>query len=91
MMGTLATVLAGKKIRTFQDRFVAKVTGDIEEVGGILKITRITVNYALKLPGHQRDAAQECFSGYLRSCPAAQSVLGCIAIKHNLAMERKEE
>jgi hypothetical protein len=48
MMGTLALVMAKKKIRTFRDRFMAKVTGDIEDVGGILKITRIDVRYLLK-------------------------------------------
>ena len=45
MMGTLATVMAKKKIRTFRDRFMAKVTGDIEEVGGILVITSYSIHY----------------------------------------------
>ncbi len=91
MMGTLATVLAGKKIRTFKDRFVATVTGDIEEVNSILKITRIEVKYLLKLPDHQRDSAVECFNNYIQLCPGAQSVVGCIDIQHNLEMETKED
>jgi organic hydroperoxide reductase OsmC/OhrA len=91
MMGTLATVLAGKKIRTFKDRFVATVTGDIEEVNGILKITRIEVKYLLKLPDHQRDSAVECFNNYIQLCPGAQSVVGCIDIQHTLEMETKED
>ena len=49
-MGTLATVLAGKKIPTFADRFQADVEGDIEDVGGVLKITKIRVRYTLKVP-----------------------------------------
>jgi hypothetical protein len=40
MMGTLATVLAGRKIPTFSDRYRADVEGDID---GVLKITRIRV------------------------------------------------
>jgi organic hydroperoxide reductase OsmC/OhrA len=91
MMGTLATVMAGKKIRTFKDRFVATVSGDIEEVDGILKITRIVVKYLLKLPDQQRDAALECFNNYIHRCPAAQSVIGCIDIQHELSMETKED
>jgi hypothetical protein len=91
MMGTLATVLAGKKIRTFKDRFVASVTGDIEDVDGILKITRIDVKYLLKLPDQQRDFALECFNNYIQFCPGAQSVIGCIDITHNLEMETKED
>ena len=54
MMGTLAAVLAGKKIRTFKDQFKAIVTGDIEDVDGVLKITHINVEYFLKLPGEKR-------------------------------------
>ena len=90
-MGTLATVMAGKKIRTFKDRFIASVTGDIEEVNGILKITRIDVRYLLRLPDKQRESAIECFNNYLHLCPAAQSVIGCININHTLDMEQMEE
>ena len=86
-MGTLATVLAGKKIRTFQDRFEATVTGDIEDVDGVLKITRINVHYLLRVPGQQRDDAREVLESYLKLCPAAQSVIGCIDISHELTLE----
>ena len=86
-MGTLATVLAGKKIRTFQDRFRADVTGDIEDVDGVLKITRINVRYRLKLPDDQREDAQAAFENYMHKCPAAQSVIGCIDIVDELLLE----
>lgn len=86
-MGTLATVLAGKKIRTFQDRFRATVTGDIEAVDNVLKIVRINVHYLLRLPDDQREAATECFNNYIHRCPAAQSVIGCIDVNHELEME----
>ena len=89
-MGTLATVMAKHKIRTFKDRFSATVTGDIEDVNGILKITKIEVSYLLKLPDIQRDAAQQCFANYIELCPAAQSVIGCIDIRHKLDMETQE-
>jgi organic hydroperoxide reductase OsmC/OhrA len=87
MMGTLATVLAGKKIRTFKDLFKATVTGDIEDVDGVLKITRINVNYLLKVPEEKREDAFEALGTYLQFCPAAQSVIGCIEINHELTME----
>ncbi len=50
MMGTLATVLAGKKIPTFGDRYRADVEGDVEDVAGVLRITKIRVRYTLKVP-----------------------------------------
>lgn len=86
MMGTLATVLAKKKIRTFQDRFMATVTGDIEDVTGVLKITRIHVHYHLKLPAGKRPDAEEAFTNYITLCPAAQSVIEAIKITHELDM-----
>jgi organic hydroperoxide reductase OsmC/OhrA len=86
MMGTLATVLAKKKIRTFQDRYMATVTGDIEEVNGVLKITRIHVHYNLKLPAEKRPDAEEAFNNYITLCPAAQSVIEAINITHDLEM-----
>jgi organic hydroperoxide reductase OsmC/OhrA len=87
MMGTLAAVLAGKKIRTFKDQYKAVVTGDIENVGGILKITHINVEYHLKLPKGKREDASQALENYITSCPAAQSVIGCIDITHELLME----
>ncbi len=91
MMGTLATVLAGKKIRTFQDRFRATVSGDIEAVDNVLKIVRINVHYLLRLPDAQREAATACFNNYVHRCPAAQSVIGCIEVNHELEMETMSE
>ncbi len=83
-MGTLAGVLAKKKIRTFQDRFRASVTGDIEDVDGTLKITRIRVNYQLRAPENRREDAFEALENYIHLCPGAQSVTGCIQIEHDL-------
>ena len=87
MMGTLATVLAGKKIRTFQNLFQAMVAGDIEDVAGVLKITRIKVRYTLKVPEAKRKEAIQALDTYLPLCPAAQSVIDCINISHELILE----
>ena len=86
-MGTLAAVLAGKKIKTIKDLFKAIVTGDIEDVDGVLKITRINVQYSLKLHEEKREEAMEALNNYIKLCPGAQSVIGCIDITHELTME----
>jgi hypothetical protein len=33
------------------------------------------------------EEAKEAFSSYLNSCPAAQSVMGCIRIKDDIMIE----
>ncbi len=90
MMGTLAGVLAGKKIPTPEDRYWADVEGDIENVNGVLKITRIRVTYHLRIPKDKSNDAQDALSAYLVRCPAAQSVIGCIQIQDQLVIEEME-
>ena len=89
MMGTLAGGLAGKRIPTPEDRYREDVEGDIEDVNGILKITRIRVQYHLKVPKEKAAEAREAFSTYLVRCPAAQSVIGCIRIEDQLILEEE--
>ena len=90
MMGTLAGVLAGKKIATPEDRYRAEVEGDIENVDGVLKITAIRVAYNLKVPKGKSGDAKEAMQSYLVRCPAAQSVIGCIRIEDRLLIEETE-
>ena len=87
MAGTLAALLAGKKIPTPEDRYWADVKGDIENVENVLKITRIKVTYHLKTPNDKVEEAREAFSSYIKHCPAAQSVIGCIRIDDDLVIE----
>ena len=87
MMGTLASVLAGKKIPTPEDRYWAAVEGDIENLNNILRITQIRTTYHLKVPKGKADEARQAFSAYLNLCPAAQSVIGCINIQDDIVLE----
>ncbi|MEJ5357482.1 MAG: hypothetical protein WHT06_02305 [Desulfobacterales bacterium] len=87
MMGTLAAVLAGKRIPTPEDRYEAEVEGEIENVEGVLKITCIRVRYRLKLPTGRSAEARAAFAEYLPRCPAAQSVIGCIRLEDELILE----
>ncbi len=88
MMGTLARFLAGKQIDTPKEDYWADVEGDIEDVNGVLKITRIRVNYHLKVPPGKEAGAREALSVYLEGCPGAQSVIGCIEIFDNAVIEQ---
>jgi len=63
------------------------VEGDIENVINHLEITQIRVKYCLPVLQGKVLEAIEAFSSYLTSCPAAQSVMGCIQIKDDIIIE----
>ncbi len=86
-MGTLARFLAESKILTTEDKYWADVEGDIENLNNVLKITRIRVNYHLKVTPEKAQDARDAFASYLPGCPAAQSVMGCIELKDNLILD----
>ncbi len=86
-MGTLARFLAEKRIPTPEELYWADVEGDIENVKNVLKITQIRVKYHLKVPKGKIGEAKEAFSTYITSCPAAQSVIGCIQLRDDLQVE----
>ena len=56
----------------------AEVEGDIEDVGGVLKITQIRLRYTIKAPPGKREAIERLLGHYAEACPAYQSVKGCI-------------
>jgi uncharacterized OsmC-like protein len=60
------------------ENLVAEVEGDIEEVDGVLKITKIRIKYHLKIPSGTRDKADRALSVYAEKCPAYQTVKHCI-------------
>jgi organic hydroperoxide reductase OsmC/OhrA len=90
MMGTLATALASRNIPTHTDRYAAYVEGDIEDIDGVLRISRIRVAYKLKVTAGKTEEAREVFADYIKGCPAAMSVRGCIDIVDSLEITELE-
>jgi len=88
MMGTLATLMAGRNIPTPEHLYWAEVEGDIENVNGVLKITTIRVKFHLKCPAEQVADAKQAFANYINRCPAAQSVKDCIKLEDELIFEK---
>ena len=52
--------------------------GDIEDVDGVLKITKIRLTYKLRIPAGSRDKAERALAVYADKCPAYQSVKNCM-------------
>jgi hypothetical protein len=58
---------------------------------GTLAVILIKVHYFLKVPEEKWEDANEALNAYLQLCPAAQSVIGCIDISHELSLEPMPE
>ncbi len=67
-----------REIPATPDTIKATVEGDIEAIDKVLRITRIRVRYDLKIPKDKREAAERAVAKHPTSCPAANSVRGCI-------------
>jgi uncharacterized OsmC-like protein len=57
---------------------VADVEGDIEDVDGVLKITKIRLRYRFTIPRGSREKVERALDTHAEKCPAYQSVKGCI-------------
>jgi len=57
---------------------VASVEGDIEDVNGVLKISKIRLNYSFTVPTGLKENAERALAVYAEKCPAYMSVKDCI-------------
>ena len=60
------------------ENLVAQVEGDIEDVGGVLRITKIRLHHRFQVPAGSREKVDRVLASYAEKCPAYQSVKGCI-------------
>lgn len=60
------------------DNLAAEVEGDIEDVAGVMQITKIRLRYRFKIPAGTREKIERVLDSYAEQCPAYQSVKGCI-------------
>ena len=54
--------------------------GDIEDVDGVLKITKIRIAYSVKALAGSDEKIERALEAYAEKCPAYQSVKGCIDV-----------
>ncbi|MFQ5926846.1 MAG: OsmC family protein [Terriglobia bacterium] len=74
MTGTLAGALEARQIPSYPDKLVAEVEGSIEAVDGKPRITRIHVQYTVKVPKGKRAEAERAIALHEQHCPVSQSV-----------------
>ena len=63
--------------------------GDIEDVDGVLRITKIRIHYRFKIPSGMREKAERVLAVYADLCPAYQSVKGCIDCSWDAEIEEE--
>ena len=69
------------------ENLVAQVEGDIEDVGGVLRITKIRLHYRFQVPAGSREKVDRVLASYAERCPAYQSVKGCIECSWDAEVE----
>jgi uncharacterized OsmC-like protein len=75
-----------RKIKS-ADNLVAQVEGDIEDVEGVMRITKIRLHYRFKVSPGSREKVDRVLATYAEKCPAYQSVKGCIECSWDAEME----
>jgi uncharacterized OsmC-like protein len=69
------------------DNLVAQVEGDIEDVDGVMRITKIRLHYRFKIPPGTRYKVERVLASYADTCPVYQSVKGCIECSWDAEVE----
>ncbi len=82
----MGTALDVRGIKSAEN-LVAEVEGDIEDVDGVLKISKIRIKYRFEIPKGTREKAERALAVYAGACPAYQSVKGCIECSWDAEME----
>ena len=65
--------------------------GDIEDVDGVLKITKIRLRYRFEILPGMREMAQRGLAIYPEKCQGYESVKGCIECSWSADMEEEVE
>jgi uncharacterized OsmC-like protein len=86
LTGTLGAALDVRGIKS-ADNLVAQVEGDIEDVEGVMRITKIRLHYRFRIPPGTREKVDRVMTSYAEKCPAYQSVKGCIECSWDAEME----
>ncbi len=87
MTGTLGRALEVRGIPSYPNRLSSDVEGDIEDLDGVMTITKIRIHYRIKLPRDKKEEAERAIAVHERGCPAAMSVKGAIDVSWSQEFE----
>jgi organic hydroperoxide reductase OsmC/OhrA len=81
MLGTLNGGLEARGVNLAADAIEADVVGESELRDGLPVLTRITVNYRLRIPTGTREVVDRLLSKHQDKCPTAQSLKGAVEVQ----------
>lgn len=79
-----------RQIPNHPDKLWSEVEGDVENIDGVIRVTRIRVKYHLRIPAGKRPQAERALATHEQKCPAAMSVRGAIAVELSSEIEEEE-
>ncbi len=87
MLGTLNGALEARGIRLEPDAIVADAEGHLEDVDGMITLTRIDVHYRLRIPVGTREKVDRALSRHRDRCPTAHSLKGAVDVQWSADIE----
>jgi uncharacterized OsmC-like protein len=66
---------------------VAEVEGDVEEVDGVVRVTKLRAHYRGTIPAGSREKAERAVKSHPEKCPAYASVRDAIALEVSSSFE----
>ncbi|WP_162287831.1 OsmC family protein [Indiicoccus explosivorum] len=83
----MSGALEARQIPSSPDKVSADVQGTIEAPEGVLKITKISCRYHVKVPEGKEETTERVLKVFDRGCPVAQTLEGAVDIEHSWEIE----
>lgn len=80
MLGTLNGGLEARGVKLSGDAISADVVGENEVRDGLPVLTRIVVNYRLKIPVGTRETVDRLLAKHQEKCPTAATLKGSVEV-----------
>jgi organic hydroperoxide reductase OsmC/OhrA len=89
MLGTLNGALEVRGIRLEPDAIQAEAEGITEIVEGLPLLTRIRIQYRLRIPAGAREKVERALERHQSKCPTAASLKGAVEIGWEAEIEEE--
>ena len=91
MLGTLNGALEVREIRLDPDAIMARVTGINEIVDGLPVLTRVEIDYRLRIPKGTREVVERELERHAAKCPTAATLRGAVEVSWTAEIDEEGE